>query len=81
LTEANLAATERLQAFARERGRTLTELSFSWLAARPQVASVIAGASTPEQVEQNVKAVEWALSAEDVSEIIRLAGVSAPPAH
>jgi aryl-alcohol dehydrogenase-like predicted oxidoreductase len=44
----------------------------SWLAAQPQVASVIAGASTPEQVEQNVQAATWVLSAEDLAEIDRI---------
>ena len=40
------------------RGHTMLELAFSWLAARPQVSSVIAGATRVEQVEQNVKAIE-----------------------
>ena len=45
---------ERLEGFAAERGHTLLELALSWLLRRPAVASVIAGATTPEQVEQNV---------------------------
>jgi aryl-alcohol dehydrogenase-like predicted oxidoreductase len=51
------------------RGHTLLELAFSWLACRPQVSSVIAGATRVEQIEQNVKAAEWKLSAEDMKEI------------
>ena len=51
------------------RGHTMLELAFSWLAARPQVSSVIAGATRVEQVEQNVKAIGWALSAEEIAEI------------
>jgi aryl-alcohol dehydrogenase-like predicted oxidoreductase len=47
----------------------MLELAFSWLAGRPQVASVIAGATRVEQVEQNVKAIDWTLSAEDLAEI------------
>jgi aryl-alcohol dehydrogenase-like predicted oxidoreductase len=39
------------------------------------VASVIAGATRPEQLEQNVKAGNWALAAEDVAEIDRISGV------
>ena len=50
----------------------MLELAFSWLAARPQVASVIAGATRIEQVEQNVKAIAWMLSPEDVAEIDRI---------
>jgi aryl-alcohol dehydrogenase-like predicted oxidoreductase len=47
----------------------MLELAFSWLASRPQVSSVIAGATRVEQVEQNAKAIDWALSAEDIAEI------------
>ncbi|RIK97259.1 MAG: aldo/keto reductase [Proteobacteria bacterium] len=68
-TPRNEDIVERLGSFAEARGRTLTELAFSWLAGRPQVASIIAGASSPEQVAQNVKAAEWQLSAEDYAEI------------
>ena len=50
----------------------MLELAFSWLAARPQVASVIAGATRPEQIEQNVKAISWKLSAEEMAEIDRI---------
>jgi aryl-alcohol dehydrogenase-like predicted oxidoreductase len=63
---------EKLQAFASARGHTMLELAFSWLAARPQVASVIAGATRLEQVEQNVKAIGWALSADEMAEIDRI---------
>ena len=72
LNEANWRIVEALDAFCRTRGRSLLELAFSWLAARPQVASVIAGATRPEQVEQNVKAADWQLSAEELAEIDRL---------
>ena len=57
----------------RKRAATrMLELAFSWLAARPQVASVIAGATRVEQVEQNVKAIGWSLSAEEMAEIDRI---------
>ena len=72
LTEANWAVVERLRKFADARGHTMLELAFSWLARRPNVSSVIAGATKPEQLEQNVKSVEWALTAEDVAEIDKL---------
>jgi aryl-alcohol dehydrogenase-like predicted oxidoreductase len=65
---------EKLQSFAQARGHTMLELAFSWLAARPQVSSVIAGATRVEQVEQNVKAVNWNLSAEEMAEIDRITG-------
>jgi aryl-alcohol dehydrogenase-like predicted oxidoreductase len=63
---------ERLEHFAAERGHSLLELAFSWLAQRPMVASVIAGATKPEQLEQNVRAADWSLTVEDMSEIDRL---------
>lgn len=69
LTEANIALTERLSAFAAERGHTLLELAISWLLSRPVVASVIAGATKPEQIEQNVNAAQWTLSAEEVAAV------------
>src|SRR5438128_7511688 len=73
VTPRNEDIVEKLQAFAQARGHSLLELAFSWLLARPQVASVIAGATRVEQVEQNVKAIDWTLSAEELAEIDRIA--------
>jgi aryl-alcohol dehydrogenase-like predicted oxidoreductase len=72
LTDDNWTIVERLEGFAAERGHTLLDLALSWLARRPAVASVIAGATKPEQVEENVRAVGWALTPEDMQEIDRL---------
>jgi aryl-alcohol dehydrogenase-like predicted oxidoreductase len=69
MTDANWTIVERLERFCAERGHTILELAFSWLAARPTVASVIAGASAAAQVEQNVKAIGWALSADDIAKV------------
>ncbi len=69
VTPRNEDMVEKLKAFAQARGHSLLELAFSWLAARPQVASVIAGATRPEQIEQNVKAIAWKLGAEEMAEI------------
>ena len=69
VTPRNEDIVEKLQAFTQKRGHTMLELAFSWLASRPQVSSVIAGATRVEQVEQNVKAIDWTLSAEDLAEI------------
>jgi aryl-alcohol dehydrogenase-like predicted oxidoreductase len=81
LTVENLAAAELLAEFAEARGRTLLELAFSWLLARPPVASVIAGASNAEQVEQNVKAASWTLTPEDLAEIDKVVPGPAAAAH
>ncbi len=72
LTEENWSIVERLESFSDKRGHSLLELAFSWLAARPTVSSVIAGATKPEQVEQNVRAAEWKLTREDLAEIDQL---------
>jgi aryl-alcohol dehydrogenase-like predicted oxidoreductase len=72
VTPHNEEIVEKLQAFAQTRGHTMLELAFSWLAALPQVASVIAGATRVEQVEQNVKAIGWSISAEEIAEIDKI---------
>jgi aryl-alcohol dehydrogenase-like predicted oxidoreductase len=69
LTERNWAIAEKLGDFVAARGKTMLELAFSWLLSREPVTSVIAGATKPEQLEQNVKAGGWKLSAEELAEI------------
>lgn len=69
LSERNWRIMEALSAFATARGHTLLELAMSWLRSQPFIASIIAGATKPEQVEQNVAAVSWALSPADLAEI------------
>ncbi|MGH8663550.1 MAG: aldo/keto reductase [Burkholderiales bacterium] len=73
LTDTNWTRVEALEAFARGRGHSLLELAFGWLAAQPVVPSVIAGATSPEQVAMNVAAVGWKLDAADLAEIDRIA--------
>ena len=68
----NWGMVDALGKFAVQRGHTLLELAMSWLASRSPVSSIIAGATRAEQVERNVAAVGWALSAEDLAEIDRL---------
>ena len=72
-TDANLAIVEKLLAFAQSQDHSLLDLANSWLAAQPAVASVIAGAKTPEQVRTNASAVGWKLSAEDLKAIDAMA--------
>ena len=72
-TEENLARVESLIQFAAARGRTLLELAMSWLACQPAVASVIAGAKSPEQVHANAAAAGWRLSDQEVAEARALA--------
>ncbi len=70
-TDANLLLVQSLTEYAAARGHTMLELAVSWLAAQPAVASVIAGAKSPEQVKTNASAAGWALTAAE------LAGVEA----
>ena len=72
LNDANLRIVERLEQFCAARGRTLLQLAFGWLLAKPLVASVIAGASTPEQVRQNAAATGWELTPDEVAEVDRI---------
>ena len=67
LTPRNWEIVQQLQAFCDQRGHTLLELAFSWLAAQPQVASVIGGATRPEQVEANAAAANWVLTSEELA--------------
>jgi len=73
LTERNWQIAERLEAFVAARGRSMLELAFSWLLAQAPVTSVIAGATRPEQLEQNIKAGDWKLTAEELAEVDRIA--------
>ena len=72
MNDANFDIVEKLEAFVKKRGHSMLELAFSWLAARPTVASIIAGATKPEQIEANVKAADWALTQEDMTEIDKI---------
>jgi aryl-alcohol dehydrogenase-like predicted oxidoreductase len=68
-TDENLALVEQLLGFAESRGHTLLELSMAWLAAKNVIASIIAGAKTPEQVKANAAAVAWRLTEADVTAV------------
>ena len=69
LTEANLMRLDHLTTFAERRSYKLLDVAISWLYAKPLVASVIAGATKPEQVEANVKGAALKLTSEDMAEL------------
>lgn len=62
----------KLEAFATVCGHTVLELAFSWLAGKSFVASVIAGATSPEQVSANAKAAGWKLTIAEYAEVDRI---------
>jgi len=68
-TDANFDKVEALEAVAAERDHTVGELALAWLAAQPVVCSVIAGATSPEQVQANVTGLEWRLDADDLAAV------------
>ena len=74
LNERNRRVAKKLQEFAELSGHTILELAFCWLLAHRPVASVIAGATKPEQVDENAKAVDWKLTREELAEVDRIAG-------
>jgi aryl-alcohol dehydrogenase-like predicted oxidoreductase len=72
MTDANFDVVEALERFARDRGVELIDVAIGGLAAQPQVASVIAGAMSPEQVMANSRAGRWTPTNADLAEIDRL---------
>jgi aryl-alcohol dehydrogenase-like predicted oxidoreductase len=72
MTDANFDIIEGLDGFARERGVALLDVAFGWLIAQPQVTSVIAGATSPEQVAANARAASWTPTSADLAEIDRI---------
>lgn len=73
LTDENLERVERLATYAEERGYTVAQLAIAWLLAKPGVTSPILGATSIEQLDENLKGVEWELTPEEVKEIEELA--------
>jgi aryl-alcohol dehydrogenase-like predicted oxidoreductase len=75
-SDAQFDVVEALERFAAERGIGLVDVAIAGLAAQPAIASVIAGATRPEQVRANVAALRWQPSVEDLAELDRI--TSAP---
>jgi aryl-alcohol dehydrogenase-like predicted oxidoreductase len=73
LTDENFDAIDALEKWAGARGHSLLDLAFAWLASRPVVASVIAGATRVDQVRANATAGRWRLSAEELAEVDAIA--------
>jgi aryl-alcohol dehydrogenase-like predicted oxidoreductase len=63
---------EKLEAWAAERGHTILELAFAWLLGHEVVSSVIAGATSPEQIAANAATAAWALTPGEVEEVGKL---------
>jgi len=69
LTDKNYEVLGKLEAFAEARGKAMLDLAIGWLASLSHVGSVIAGATKPEQIDQNVAAGGWKLTADELAEV------------
>jgi aryl-alcohol dehydrogenase-like predicted oxidoreductase len=78
LADATMDVVDELEHFAEQHGHSLLELAIAWLAAKAVVASVIAGATRPEQVIANVRAADWVLTEEELQAVERIAPPPSP---
>jgi aryl-alcohol dehydrogenase-like predicted oxidoreductase len=72
MTEANFQTIDKLDEFARRHDHRLLQLAVGWLATQPEISSVISGATSPEQVTENAKAVTWRLTPEEMAEVNKI---------
>jgi aryl-alcohol dehydrogenase-like predicted oxidoreductase len=76
MTDAKLAMVERLDTWARDAGHGMVELAISWLVAKPFVSSILTGVTSIDQLETNVKATDWRLTREQVTEVEDIANLT-----
>ena len=69
LSDRNFERVEALGRFAESTGHTLLDLAFAWLAAQPAMASIIAGATKPDQVAANATAADWKITPDELAEV------------
>jgi aryl-alcohol dehydrogenase-like predicted oxidoreductase len=72
MSDKNFDKVEKLQAWALDHGHSLLELAFAWILGHPVVSSVIAGATSPEQIVTNAKGADWKLTPDQVAEVAKL---------
>jgi aryl-alcohol dehydrogenase-like predicted oxidoreductase len=75
MTDENWEKLNGLKDFAAQQGHTVGELAIAWLLARDCVSSVIAGATTTEQVAENVTAAEWELTTDEIIQIEKICDI------
>ena len=80
LSARTLGIVEALGGYARDHGHSILELAIAWLAAKPAVASVIAGATQPDQIWANAKAADWVLTEQEVREVDAMVPAPGAPA-
>lgn len=72
---------DALQVVADETGKTVPQVAINWLVSRPTVSSVIIGARNEEQLRQNLGAVGWSLTPEQIGRLDAASAVTAPYPH
>jgi aryl-alcohol dehydrogenase-like predicted oxidoreductase len=72
MSDAVFDVVEKLTGFANERDHTILELAMSWLASLPHISSVIAGATSSDQVKQNAEAASWQLTDEEMWKVAEI---------
>jgi aryl-alcohol dehydrogenase-like predicted oxidoreductase len=72
-TEKNYEVLKALNSWARDHGHSILDLAFAWVAAHPQVVTIIAGASKEEHIRANARATQWKLTPEQVGEATQIA--------
>ena len=75
MTQERMEQVSALAKLARDQGHSVGELALAWLLSRPEVSTIIAGATKPEQVDANAKAAEWTLSDSDLKQIDETLGM------
>ena len=69
MTDVNWERLGKIEAFAKIRGHNVGELAIAWLVSHPWLSTIIAGATSPEQLDQGIAGTDWKLTAEEVAEI------------
>ena len=77
LSSETLGKVSALRKWSEDKGHTVGELALSWLLSRPEVSTIIAGATRPEQVDANAKAADWKLTPDELKEIDSAIGAAA----
>jgi aryl-alcohol dehydrogenase-like predicted oxidoreductase len=75
MSDRAFSQVEALDEYAQAQGRDLLSLAFSWLLSQPIISSVIAGATSPQQIESNVAAAsDWRLGPQELEDIDKILG-------
>ena len=77
LNSETLGKVSALRKWSEDKGHTVGELALAWLLSRPEVSTIIAGATRPEQVDANAKAADWKLTQDELKEIDQAVGAAA----